>query len=260
MSIKLLTSILCMSFLSLSSNAQQIDGLEDLYDRYDREEQLKEQRAERISRKKQKKIDVNNLSQLAQLSAFEDIAIIQRKFLPKTERFELSGSGMFTMNNPFFNNMGASLRLSYYFTEEWGVEFNYTTLSVSEKDVTENLVKRNIQTDSLVKPESYTGISVKWAPIYGKMALVDKKIVPFDIYFAAGLGQTKTQDSNDITFTGSTGQIFAITKSIAFKWDLTVNFYSPEIQTSSGDTLKQNQEDLILGLGISYFFPEATYR
>lgn len=260
MKIQLVVYILVTCFFSLSIHAQQIDGLEDLYDRYDREEQLKEQRAERISKQKQKKIDVNRLSQLAQLSAFEDIAIIQRKFLPKTERFELSGSSMFTMNNPFFNNMGASLRLGYYFTEELGIEFNFTTLNVSEKDVTENLVKRSIKTDTLVKPENYVGVTFKWAPIYGKMALVDKKIIPFDIYFAAGLGQTKTQDSNALTFTGSTGQLFAITKSIAFKWDLTVNVYSAEVQASTGEVLNQSQRDLILGLGLSFFFPEATYR
>lgn len=260
MNVKLLAIIISLSIYSLTVSAQQINGLEDLYDRYDKEEQLKEQQAQRQSKKQQQKVEVNNLSQLAGLSAFEDIAVIQRKFLPKTQRFELSASGIFTMNNPFFNNMGASLRLGYYFSEDWGLEFNYTSLSVSDKDVTKNLVKRNIQTDSLVKPESYTGVIVKWAPIYGKMALIDRKIIPFDIYFAAGLGQTKTQDSSAITFSGSTGQIFAITKAIAFKWDLTVNIYKPEVKTSTGEVIEQNQRDLILGLGLSFFFPEATYR
>ncbi|MCB0362614.1 MAG: hypothetical protein KDD35_07825, partial [Bdellovibrionales bacterium] len=59
------------------------------------------------------------------------------------------------------------------------------------------------------------------------------------------------------------GQSFAISKSMALRWDFSWNFYQPTAEVLVNNELvekKSNHDDLYLSLGMSFFFPEATYR
>ena len=47
--------------------------------------------------------NLKNLSGLATLSPFGDVAILQKKFLPKTGRFEAYGAATGILNDVFFN-------------------------------------------------------------------------------------------------------------------------------------------------------------
>ncbi|MNT62394.1 hypothetical protein D3C72_2001130 [compost metagenome] len=96
-----------------------------------------------------------------------------------------------------------------------------------------------------------------WVPIYGKMSLFNENIIPFDLYFAGGYGSTETQlNTSASTLHVATGQIFALSKSIAFRWDFSWNFYNAK--TEDNETNSFN--NLFLTVGMSWFFPEAKYR
>ncbi len=242
--------------------AQSDDSsVESLYDKFDDKQIRRSKRKEKKRRRNFDDIQGNNLSQIYKLEPFNDIAVIQRRYLPKTGRFEFSLSGMSGMNNAFFNNLGIGARFSYHFYEEWGVELDYFTFSASKRDVTKSLEKRSVKTSSLVTAKSYVGASLKWAPIYGKMSFLNKSIVPFDMHFLVGGGQAKTEGQSVAAFHAGTGQTFAISKSMAVRWDLVFNFYQPEVtSTSTNEVKKQSQTDLYFAIGWSMFFPEASYR
>jgi outer membrane beta-barrel protein len=203
---------------------------------------------------------INKLSDLSGLSPFSDIAVIQKRFLPKTKRYELFGGASTILNDPFFFSVGLNARFGYYFRERWGVEFLGSILSTSQRDITKGLQNRLVTTSSLVTPVSYLGLDAKWVPIYGKMTLLNRNIVPFDLYFSLGLGATGTnQGSEAPTAHLGTGQAFALNKSLALRWDFSVNIYS---STSGTDPTKGAAiyNDVFLTVGASFFFPEATYR
>ena len=169
------------------------------------------------------------------------------------------------MNNAFFTNIGLATRFSYYFSEKWGIELGYSHYSSSSRDVTENLKSnQEINTKSLVVAENYMGFAVKWIPIYGKMAFLNERIVPFDIYFAPGVGVTKTQSGQSAsTFSISTGQVFALSKSTAFKWTFMWSAYQAEVAngaTGTSTVTTKLQNDLYVSAGMTFFFPEASYR
>lgn len=203
------------------------------------------------------------ISSLKNLQPFSDIAVIQRKYLPMTKRFEIYGGGNAIVNNAFFLNFGLVGRLAYHFTEAFGAEFVFMALTNSERDVTKDLsTLKGITTNGLVAPEMYYGGAAVWTPVYGKMALFENRIVPFDLYFAAGGGITRTnQKESAPTFQLSTGQRFALSKKMAFRWDFTWNFYSANYTLANSTTKANgNFDNLFLALGFSFFFPEATYR
>ena len=244
--------------------------LEDLYDKYEDQEdkQNAKKKAEEQAREGSEQTpdkELTKISDLSELSAFEDVAVIQRRFFPKTNRLEMSASGLFSTNNQYFNNMGAGFRLAYYIQEKYGLEATYLMMTSAERPITKGLVQnQDIQTASLVEPKNYYGLSFKWVPFYGKVAWFQEKIIPFDIYFTPGFGITSTAaGGSESTFTLGVGQLFAITKSFAVRWDFVWDFYQTQVTIKEGGVDRvadRNQSDLFLGVGISYFIPEATYR
>jgi outer membrane beta-barrel protein len=205
--------------------------------------------------------DVKELSDLVKLAPFEDVAMIQKRYLPKTKRFEVFGGLTGILNDAFFLAVGAEARLGYYFSERYGIEFPFWILNTSEKEVTSDLRnKRGVFTQSLITAESYYGIDFKWTPVYGKMTWRNKTITPFDLYFSLGGGLTGTnQDTSEPTLHLGTGQIFALSKGMAVRWDFSWNFFMAE-STVAATKESSLYNNLFLTIGMSFFFPEATYR
>ena len=255
---------------TLRSHQIEADAeVESLYDKFDAEETIKRERRKRSRRrsfrsKKDKDEDFVTFSELSTLAPLRDIAVIQKRFLPKTKRFEFSGSLMGAINNPFFTSVGSAIRASYYFKEKYGVEFIYFLLFSDERAVTKNLrTKRNVKTENLVTANGFFGVDFKWTPVYGKMTFMNNRIIPFDFYFSAGAGLTQTdQDRSEPTIHFATGQAFAMSKKMAIRWDLSWNFYQGKTKLISDKDKETttNQDDLYVSLGFSFFFPEATYR
>lgn len=200
------------------------------------------------------------LSNLGGLAEFKDIAVINKRYLPKTGRVELSPSFGLILNDAFFNDFAFSGRAAFYFTEKYGLEVTGIGLSTQNKGVTDGLAQeRNVNTESLATPKSYYGAAFKWAPVYGKMGFLNKSIVPFDTYFLVGGGITQTnQGTSPPTLHLGTGQIYAIRKWMAARWDFTWLGYNSETKVAgrSGGFFS----NLYITIGVSFFIPEAKYR
>lgn len=208
------------------------------------------------------------LSDLGKLQPFSEVSVIQRRFLPKTERFQFFLGFSTIANDPWFWGVGGGGRFGYSFTESLALELNFAFLSSSEKDAVKDLRTNNaVRTDSIVSAQNYLGADLVWSPIYGKMSLFNKRIVPFDMYFAIGAGQAGVSNATTTTATAfhvGSGQVFAMSKSVGFRWDLSWNFYNATPNPAPGSTGTppgQSQfNNLLLTIGASFFFPEAKYR
>jgi outer membrane beta-barrel protein len=205
---------------------------------------------------------VQTLSDLATLAPFSDVAVIQRRFLPKTNRFELSASAYVNLNNPFFNQFGLAPRVAYYLRESYALEAIAGFGTVSARQVTDDLAhNRSISTDHVASSRGFALAAFKWNPVYGKITWLNKTIVPFDLNFDIGGGVSfMTGGSQAPTAHLGTSQVFALSKGMAFRWDLIVNNYNATITETNGSKSTLNQFDVFLGLGMSFYFPEATYR
>jgi len=238
--------------------------VEDLYDK----EEAKVVKPKSAPVKGSKTKEAQSLSDLATLAPFSDVAVIQRRFLPKTQRFEFSGGAFTNLNNPFYNSIGVSARLAYYLREKYAIEGIGAFATTTTRQVTDDLESRpgcanctGITTDNLVTSKGFFALAFKWNPIYGKITWLNKTIVPFDINFNFGGGMTMTTENESApTIHFGTSQVFAWSKAMAFRWDLYWNMYSATAINAQGKKESLNQNDLFLGIGMSFFFPEATYR
>lgn len=201
---------------------------------------------------------LTDFSGLGTLAPFQEISIIQRRYLPKSGRFQLFGGVTTVTNDPFFLTIGGVAKASYFMSESWGIEANYFGLTTSNRKATDELrEEHNVATENLVYPQSFFGLDLMYIPIYGKMTWFNEKIVPFDLYFSAGYGTTNTQSGENAgTLHLATGQIFALSKAYAVRWDFSWNFFNAT--GIDGNTSTFN--NLFLTVGVSWFFPEASYR
>lgn len=202
-----------------------------------------------------------DFSTLGRLSPFREVSVLQRKFMPKTGRFQLHGALGLIANDPFFNTTQFSLRAGYFFMESLGVELTYMGMQTGQRQVVKDLKEiQGVTTDNLVTPKSYTGLNLLYTPFYGKMTYLNEKIIPFDWFFTLGYGTTAAESDsgkeNVGTFSFGTGQIFALSKSFAVRWDLTWNRFN----ATGIDGSKQAFNNLFVTIGGSFFFPEADYR
>lgn len=212
-------------------------------------------------------VSINTLSDLSKLAPFDDVSVLQKRYLPKTERFQLSGGFTMVTNDPWYHGLGANVRFGYYFRERWGLELSGEFFSHSERDQVKDLkANNNIRTDSIVFLRDYVGADIIWSPIYGKMSLRNLRIIPFDLYFSGGGGMVNLGNATTTSSTAmhlGTGQIFAISKATAFRWNFDWKYFSatPYSATPTTTNLKAgNFSYFMLSVGVSYFFPEAKYR
>lgn len=268
-----LASISVLIFLSLNAKAQEsnlseVDILESEFNKKNPTPVLSESsnladpekiESERVQKKSEvEKKGVMISENLEELAPFSEISVLQLKYLPKTSRFQFFGGLGSMMNDPWYNNFGLNLKFAFHFTEVWGLELTYMPFSSTEKDTTKKLFESHgVAARSFVTVKSYTGVDIIWSPIYGKMASATDKIVPFDMYFAVGGGQAKIDNgTGGSSFHASTGQIFAINKSTAFRWDFGWHMFN----ATPVDRASQTFSSLVLSAGFSFFFPGAKYR
>ena len=203
--------------------------------------------------------EVTGLAGLGSLSDFNDVAVINRKFLPKTKRFEFFPNVGFIVNDAFFLDLVYGGRLAFYFSENYGVEVTANLMSNSNKLVTTELIDRFVSTDSLLFPTAYYGLDFKWSPLYGKIGWMNRTIVPFDFYFSAGGGITQTnQRTSPPTIHLGLGQSFALSKWLAFRWD--VSWYGYQSISGVAGGVSGTYSNIYANLGVSIFFPGAEYR
>lgn len=222
-------------------------------------------RAEMTPTKKEE-ARLNELKDLNQMVPFSEISVIQKKYLPKTERFEFYVGLGLTTNTPWFLNYGGKLDLSYNFTEIFGIGISTLFLTSSERQVAKEIHDNNgLTADQFIYTKGYYGLDLKFSPVYGKISYLNENIINYEMYFSlgGGISSTNSQEKDVPTVHLATGQIFAISKSMAFRWDYSINLFqaTPVGTSTSGAAMEKNlYNDFVLTAGLSFFFPEAGYR
>jgi outer membrane beta-barrel protein len=207
-------------------------------------------------------VKVETLSDLSKLAPFSDVSVLQRRYMPKSNRFQFFGGLAMVANDPWFWGVGFSGKVAYGLSEAWGLEATYGYNSTSEKDTIQDLFSQHaIGTDQIVTTTGYILLDAMWTPIYGKLALYNQRIVPFDMYFTFGAGTSSLGNSREASATTlhlGTGMIFALSRSMGFRWDLSINNYNATPQ-KAGSTAG-NFNNVLLTFGVNYYIPEVRYR
>lgn len=212
----------------------------------------------RLPLRPQKAQGTIDFSELKSDRTFQDTVIIQKTYMPKSKRVQLFGGFTYATNDVFSRTMGAQLRAAYHFNETWGLEATGFYLTSEDTKEKQDLAdKRRLGVSSLTTPKSMYGLNAYFSTIYGKLALEDRKIIPFEFYQTLGVGQvTTTPTSTSTAVYFGLGDIFSISKNSAIRADLSWFFYNGK--TTNGDN--QNTNTIFFTIGYGRFVPEASRR
>jgi outer membrane beta-barrel protein len=147
------------------------------------------------------KLDLKNLEDKYWSAKDTDFSVVQNRTYTKDKRFFTSLSYGPMLNDPYSTGRMTDVSAGYYFSERWGVELAYEQGSLTDNDSTKQFFSQNKFAPNYNRFRNYTSVNVLFVPFYAKMSFMDKKIVYFDIQFAAGVGQMNYQIQ---TTTGNT--------------------------------------------------------
>ena len=223
---------------------------------------------------KVKKVKVKKLSDLRHLAPFEDIAVIQKRFLPKTGRGEAGLSFLGVLNKQFFWSAGAGGHISFFVREKHGIGLQGHGAYQWAKPVSASMhSNQNIIPFDHITPRFFAAAYYKWTPVYGKFSFLNKKIHYFDLYFnigggayyvvsAAPPGSGASQPGQPwapaILLAG--GQVFALNKNLGAFWEIAGRFYPSPFLQAQRYRLDLWETNISFSFGVNAYFPEAGKR
>jgi outer membrane beta-barrel protein len=158
-----------------------------------------------------------------------ELQIVQNRKYSKKEKFELGVYGGIIATDPFLSvkNVGGSL--GFHFTESFGLNVLYWKAVVNPSSALTQFEAQSGNTTNTNKPEGFYGGELLWSPIYGKLSLVGKAILYFDMRFMLGAGMTKTESGSYMMPFLGLGQQIYLGKTAALKLDVRAGRYNEAI-------------------------------
>lgn len=211
--------------------------------------------------------------------SWQDIVVVMRKPFLKIRRTDLMPFLATTMNDNMIRHYAAGAQFNYFLTDVLavGVEGQYYTKQFREPF---DLVGRQARRLPTVNKYNFSGaLNFHYVPVYGKFAILDKKLVAWETYFTAGVGVTQSEivprDPRFGAFTNLliTPNIGASMRFFLFQW-LTVNvgvrdyifvdkfepvgrndmmFTTPEQAKANADSTLIN--NVMFQIGVSFWIP-----
>lgn len=220
------------------------------------------------------KVDIQDLEQQYWTPQDTEFKVVQNRKFSKDNKFAVSVQTGPLMNDSYaegIDNYGFTF--GYYFSEFMGVEVNYTNYNVDKSEVVSAFEDQfGGTTPDYNKPLEYIGANFNWIPIYGKMSILDKKIIYYDLAISPGIGVTtyKQKTSASAPIQGGEETAFVLALDIsqhfffserwAFRIDMKNRRYSEEILTySTGEVARDsNKTTTLWQLGFTFYFGKGV--
>lgn len=178
------------------------------------------------------------------------IRVIQRRPFLRRQRLEVSPLLGTNINDPLVQSFVTGGNLNYHITEVMAVGLFGGYALGSETDLYDKVIEDYELFPEVSQVQWFAGVHFQYVPIYGKFALFNSWIIPWDIYTVLGAGWTRTQLDGHPTLTAGVGQRFFMNRW--FSLDLELRDYVYNEDYPSGSELVNN---LVFAAGVGFFLP-----
>lgn len=194
-----------------------------------------------------------------------EFKVVQNRKFKKAKRYNVTLMGGVLFNDPFIEGTNLGLSTAYYFDEHHGIEVRYEHYNHAMGEAGEQVIEKGGRPD-LNFEKWYLGAAYSWIPFYGKISVLDSKIIYFDMAFSAGLGLIEYEQQSQSSFAAKTktavavnldlSQQFFIHKNWALRLDARTKIYQEDrIRNSDGTSLgSATQVNTYIMFGATYFF------
>ena len=187
------------------------------------------------------------------------VKAVQRKGFLKRGRFELGVSLPTTVNDPFYQKVGAGGRLAYHLHDSFALRLRgdwFESIRTNRGREGKVAFSSQLLTSEIDKQVLLDGV---WSPVYGKISWLGSRIVHFDLFLLAGFGLAWSATSSAPRDLGphlatdvGGGLRFYPADWLALEAGLTATLYPDQPVASVPSTM---QKVVAANVGLSIFFP-----
>jgi outer membrane beta-barrel protein len=168
----------------------------------------------------QSKIEVQNFKEKYWANGEEqDLSVVQNRTFKKEKRFQIGLLIGKTFGDPFLDITSVGFSTNYYFNEIFGIHLIFLKQIASSSNALKTFEETRNATANTNKPFSLIGAEVSASLLYGKLSVVGKKIIYYDLYLDGGVGSTKTESGSYPSIILGLGQRFFISNHYALRID-----------------------------------------
>ncbi len=190
------------------------------------------------------KLDIESLKKQYWLNAPDmDLNVVQHRIYTKAWKLSLETMAGSFSGDPFVTTWAYGAKLGYYFGEYLGVHALYWKFSNSFNSAYSTLVSATAESappgygSNSNEMQSLKGSEVTWSLLYGKLSLLGKAIIHFDLFLLAGAGilnantgATKgEQNFSTFAYWPGIGQQFYFTPWLALRGDYRMMIYYEDV-------------------------------
>lgn len=207
-----------------------------------------------------KRVDVEDIKKQywGQEESFE---VVQNRLYTKAHRLEVNLFGMSNQVDPFQQIYAPGFSLGYHFSEYVSLHaIGWRNFSFDSAAVPALLSAGAVANTNV--PMWYAGGEIIWSVIYGKLSLLGKAILYYDLHVTGGGGSTWTETGPYFTQVVGVGQKIYLNKYMAVRFDYRMAHYyeavlgkNPQQANFNTIVLRRDAFSHLLALGFSFLFP-----
>jgi outer membrane beta-barrel protein len=166
------------------------------------------------------------------------LGVVQNRLYSKAKKAQISLLGGGSFSDPFLSVQQVGLSAGYHFNEYISLHalawYYFANPSAAQVEF-----ERNMGARANTNPQKlYLGAEIMGSLLYGKLSVVGKKIIYFDLHLLGGAGATNTFSGVYFTPSFGLGQQIFVHKMISIGVDYRFQFYNEAIiEQVSGNAL-----------------------
>lgn len=204
-------------------------------------------------------IDTEEVAKEAERSRKEEIdliRVIQRRPFLRRNRVEIAPFLGTNVNDALTSAFVAGGTLNYHLTEVMSIGVNGGYSLGTETDLFDRVIEDYELFPQVSKVKWYATLNFAYAFIYGKFALFNTWIIPWDTYALLGAGFTQTELDGHLTISAGIGQRYFMNRWFTLNIELRDNVYNENYPAGS-----EIVNNLLFTAGVSFFIPpDFEYR
>ncbi len=207
-------------------------------------------------------VDISGLEEDYWRPNKDELEVVQNRRYNKEGRFELGLHYGFYQGQDYVDAKSMGLSATYNISNQFFVEASGHKIENSDNEFLNSVRSRFGFTPDFNRQTYQYVLAGGWTPIYAKFSLLGQKISHFEMYFAPGIGMTKTAE-NHLSGHFTVGQKFFLTDHFLFRLEWRMSRFKDTVNTPQGATSRANggpgfveqsitTHNIIFGLGVMF--------
>jgi outer membrane beta-barrel protein len=175
-------------------------------------------------------VDVNAIKEKYWARGEEaELGVVQNRQYSKSGKIQVGVLGGLIFSDPFLSIQSVGGQAGYHFTETLGVSLIGWTKRVGSSDALDTFQRYTTGSTNANRPRWYAGTEFNYSLLYGKLSLIGKSIIYYDMHLLGGFGVTSTDSGRYLTGTLGVGQRFYLSRLMSLRLDYRLMPYRENI-------------------------------